>query len=153
MKGLNLIPKTENWLGSSVLCTGKLLFGSSDMRRGWRHYVRSTLRFSGGPGRSALVPRSRWAHEGSLRRRKIIRWWEIRGKVHADTDTPHNKYRLISSHSRSAFPDFKIQPPSLTTWERTSVVLVCVASLPLVTEASPTLSGATLTRLSLCPSE
>lgn len=43
MKGLNLIPKTENWLGFLGLRTGKLLFGSSEMRRGWRRSVHGIL--------------------------------------------------------------------------------------------------------------
>ena len=43
MKGLNLILKTENWLGFPVLGTGRFLFGSSEMRRGWRHSVHGIL--------------------------------------------------------------------------------------------------------------
>lgn len=33
---------------------------------------------------------------------------KIREKVHVDADTPHNKYRFISSSSGFAYPAFKI---------------------------------------------
>lgn len=34
MIGLNLIPQTENWLGFLGFCTGKFLFGSSELKKG-----------------------------------------------------------------------------------------------------------------------
>lgn len=74
MKGLNLIPKTENWLGFPVLCTGKFLFGSSEMRRGWRHFIHGHHQmFVGDPEGSAVIPRPRSAHNGRPHWRKIIR--------------------------------------------------------------------------------
>lgn len=67
MKGLNLIPKTENWLGFLGLCTGKLLFGSSEMRRGWRLSVHGILR----------VP---WGLEGLLSSQDLI-WPTMEGYI------------------------------------------------------------------------
>lgn len=46
-EGLNLIPKTENWLGFPVLCTGKFLLESSEMRRAGDIKFLSVVRFMG----------------------------------------------------------------------------------------------------------